>query len=243
MASSQEVRTRLAASALPADAVEELIEGASGPWLLSDDADVLSADLAHCHPPLAPGELRVDVRRQGNAGGEAWARLTVVAHDRPGLLAATAAVLAAQGLSVVAASITTWTDRGMALQGVTFADPGARLSEAGVLDEVARDVRAGLNGERQFEVVFRPEGPVEVASSPVITPDHALVTVQAPDRVGLLWAIATWFASQEINVEAATLDDRGGRAKDTFLVLGSPDVQALALHLGGKRSFWASLRL
>ena len=65
---------------------------------------------------------------------------------------------------------------------------------------------------------------------------HALVTVEAPDRVGLLWAIASWFETGGYNVVAARLSDDGkGRASDTFLVDRAPDVDQLLARLAGGR--------
>jgi hypothetical protein len=71
-----------------------------------------------------------------------------------------------------------------------------------------------------------------VVSSPVLT-GQSLITVEAPDRVGLLWAVASWFATQRLNVEAAHLDEQRQRAVDRFLIDGSPDVNGLATHLAG----------
>jgi len=106
----------LAPSAVPADAGERLIAGASELWLLSGPAAVLAGDLTQCHPRLEAGEIRVSVRA---VDPEPCRRITVVCNDRPGLLAGTAAVLASHGLSVRSASVTTWPDEDMALHGLT----------------------------------------------------------------------------------------------------------------------------
>jgi hypothetical protein len=62
-----------------------------------------------------------------------------------------------------------------------------------------------------------------------------LITVEAPDRVGLLWAVASWFADHRLNIEAAQLEQQGERTVDRFSIDGSPDVNGLASHLGGTR--------
>ncbi len=64
-------------------------------------------------------------------------RVTVAAADRPGLLADTAAALAEAGLTVLSASVATWTDSDIALHALTcrsmstldpdWDDLGARL--------------------------------------------------------------------------------------------------------------------
>jgi GDP-D-mannose dehydratase len=43
------------------------------------------------------------------------------------------------------------------------------------------------HGNRPVSVPWKPEGPVNVLASPVLT-GQTLITVEAPDRVGLLWA-------------------------------------------------------
>jgi UTP:GlnB (protein PII) uridylyltransferase len=66
-------------------------------------------------------------------------------------------------------------------------------------------------------------------------PGQSLVTVEAPERVGLLWVTASWFGDHQLNVEAAHLDARGRLAVDLFLIDGKPDVDGLAAHLAGTR--------
>src|SRR5256885_2149761 len=62
---------------------------------------------------------------------------------------------------------------------------------------------------------------------------QCIVQVDAPDRVGLLWAVAAWFAANGVNVEAASAVRRGKRARGTFLVTGEVDSSALLGALSG----------
>jgi predicted amino acid-binding ACT domain protein len=224
VATAAELTTMLSAGGVPPDVADGLVDGLAGMWLLNEPIEVLAADLMHCHPALGPGEVRASFRRADD--GRLW-RLTVVAPDRPGLLATTAATLARRGLSVKAAGMTTWPDRGMALQGLT-------IEGSADWDALAEDVRLALSGRQPTSVWWKPEGPVKVVSSQVLT-GQSLITVEAPDRVGLLWAVASWFADHRLNVEAAQLAEQGQRAIDTFLIDGNPDVEALATHLAGTR--------
>ncbi|HSS08265.1 MAG TPA: hypothetical protein VLL25_00160, partial [Acidimicrobiales bacterium] len=233
VATAAELTTMVGASGVPAGVADQLVDGLAGIWLLNEPAEVLAADLACCHPALSPGEVRANLRPLDANNDRSW-RLTVVAPDRPGLLAATAGTLARRGLSVKAAGMTTWPERGMALQGVTVKDPERREWKAADWDELADEVRHVVYGQRQMSVPWKPEGPVKVVSSPVLT-GHSLITVDAPDRVGLLWATSSWFRDQQFNVEAAQLESRDGRALNLFLVVGSPDVNGLAAHLAGAR--------
>ena len=213
----------LASSSLPPGVAEALLNDVSELWLLSAEAEVLAGDLAHCHPQLGPDEVRASVRPASGAF-----RLTVVARDRPGLLAATAGALASRGLSVLAASVTTWPARDLALQGITFVGGPGQTGH----DEVIADVMGALADDRRPSIGFKPSGPVTVVASPAPL-GHSLVTVEAPDRIGLLWAVTSWFAGHGDNVVAAQLSEVGGRAKDLFLVHGAPDADELAAFLAG----------
>ena len=224
MATPAELTTLLSGRGVPAETAARLVDGLAGMWLLNEPAEVLAADLAHCHPDPSPGEVRAGFR-PGDSD-DLW-RLTVVAPDRPGLLAATAGTLASHGLSVKTAGMTTWPDQAMALQGLT-------ISGAADWDALTDEIRQALLGKRPVSVPWKPEGPVRVLSSGVLT-GQSLITVEAPDRVGLLWAVASWFGERGLNVEAAQLDEEGNRAVDRFLIDGSPDVNKLATHLAGTR--------
>ena len=114
------LRDLLATTSLPRPVVSKLLDGVSPLWALSESPEVLAADLVLCHPPVADGEVRAVARELPGSG---MFRLTVVAHDRPGFLADTTAVLAATGASVEGASVMTWPERGLALHAVTVHSP------------------------------------------------------------------------------------------------------------------------
>ncbi len=231
MATAAELTTLLSARGVPAETAARLIDGLAGMWLLNEPAEVLAGDLAHCHPEPSPDEIRASFRP---SDGDQLGRLTVVAPDRPGLLAVTAGTLASHGLSVKTAGMTTWPDQAMALQGLT-------ISGAADWDALAAEIRQALQGNRAVSVLWKPQGPVRVLSSSVLT-GQSLITVEAPDRVGLLWAVASWFGDHGLNVDAAQLDEEGDRAVDRFLIDGNPDVNGLATHLAGTRRRFAWVR-
>jgi predicted amino acid-binding ACT domain protein len=226
-----DVRTLLGATSLPGDVMTELIDGLAGMWLLNESAETLAEDLVHCHPPPESDEVKLAWRAADDSG---W-RLTLVGRDRPGLLALTAGVLARAGLSVRTAGVTTWPTWSMALQGLTVDDPERREWGNDEWARLGRELESAWRGEEHGPVPWKPGGEVKVMASPVATGEN-LVTVEAPDRVGLLWAIASWFHGRGINVEAASLGEREGVAVDTFLVDGGThlEVDALAAHLVGK---------
>jgi UTP:GlnB (protein PII) uridylyltransferase len=147
----------------------------------------------------APGEVRV-VTTPGRSAGT-W-NLDLAARDQPGLLARFTGVLAAHGVDVVQAVIATWDD-GAALQ--TFVVRGASVPEA-IEFERALGRRLLPQPIDDAAFVFDDE------SSPV----YRLCEVTAPDRPGLLHAIAVAFAQSGIDVHAASVTTVDGVARDRF---------------------------
>ena len=154
----------------------------------------------------------------------------MAAHDRPGLLAGTAGALALHGLSIVQMSGTTWPERSLAVLRVTVTCPVAGIVPD--WDAVGPDLRAALGEGVRHEPRFVPVPPVKVTAAPDVG-GRTAVTVEAPDTIGLLWAIASWLASHDCNIELAAVETTGSLARDTFVVVGAPDAAALAAALGG----------
>ena len=209
---TDELHALLDGTSMPSDVVKTLLADAAPLWLMSDPPSVLAADLALCHPPLRPQEVRAVARATGEDGGF---RLTVVAHDRPGLLADTAAVLAGEGLSVTAASATTWTVQGLAMHALTVDAPPDFLSDS--WDLLARRLRSVAADGPGF--LFEPTGRAHVRSTPQAL-GRSLLSVTGSDQVGLLWRICRWLADNDVTIEAARVMSTAGVAHDEFVVAG-----------------------
>ena len=144
-------------------------------WLMSEPAAVLAGDLALCHPRLAKGEVRAVARPVESSTS---VRLTVVARDRPGLLADTAALLAAEGLPVTSASAVTWgarSTRRIALHTMTFSG-GSRFDDER-WSSLGLRLRS-LGDESTSPWSFAPTGRATVTSTEQAT-GRAIVTVTA----------------------------------------------------------------
>lgn len=213
-------RTRLANRTARA-----LIRTAPPLWLMSESGATLAADLALCHPKLRRDEVRAVARPIEGSGA---VRLTVVAADRRGLLADSAAVLASNALSITHASAATWASRQLALHSfiVECTDglkgvPWAKLGD---------DLRAMVAGDSTTSPSLRATGPVRVTMQGT-DGDRSMVRVTARDQLGLLSALCRWFATQGASIESLHARTGDGVADATFLIDSHVEGDALARHL------------
>lgn len=223
MATVKQLRTGLAGTTVPDKLAAALLKGASPLWLSSDTAAQLAEDLALCHPPLKSAE----VRARAVAAGDEW-RLTVVAHDRVGLLADTAAILAQAGYSVRGASVATWRNLDIALHSITV--EGDPPDDTG-LDAIGKKLRAANAGDRPNHE-FVPTGRAFVSRTGDAN-GGPMIAVVAPNQPGLLAAICQWLSKAGASIEAAWIagDDE---VNDVFVMQNEVDVVALERYLSAE---------
>jgi len=222
---------RGAASALAADRRVALTE-----WIGTDrtaaliarlpDAYVLATEVAAMveHEALlttAVGGPAVRCRLS-----EREVEVTVVADDRPGLLATLAAALAAAGLDVTEAELFVTTD-GRALDCFRAADPYGRAAEdpaavAALVEDAlagAVDVEARV-AERRRAYAHRRSvpGPVRIAIDPGTPGGDTVVEVHADDDVGLLARLTGALSELGLDVRLAKVATLGERVVDVFYV-------------------------
>ena len=235
-AHKSEIERLLRRSHLSRQRVRALLDAAGPLWLLSESAATIAGDLVLCRSPVKKNEVRALARR---IEGSTAFRVTVVARDRPGLLADSAGVLASSGLPIVSASASTWRRQKLALH--------AFVVDAGV--EIPASMWSML-GKRLRKMAATGNTPWLASGSirPVIVTvrgddDRSLVRVVAPDRTGLLSSTCRYFQTRGINIEALRAQTREEVAHDTFVVVGrvvASDVQtwlesprkALPAHTG-----------
>lgn len=219
---------------MPAEVADGLLQEASPWWLGGASAQVLADDLALCHPSLADGEVRTQARPSFDPSVY---RLTVVSRAHPGLLAAVAAAMAAEGLLVVKAVATSWATDQLTLIGVNVMHPDDPLQPA-EWERVSTAVRQAAAIGSGPPVTFTPRPPVTVDVFPR-EEGQARIEVRAPHRVGLLWAICSWLNQNDCSVDAAFVEASGGIRQSLFAVQGTVDAAALRRHLAG-RPTWRS---
>ena len=151
------------------------------------------------------------------------ARLTVIAHDRVGLLADVAACLALQRTSVRAARA--W-DQGH--YAVSVWDVADDAIEPAVLRNRFDAVVSGRvrPGERLRPTVGAPLGP-SVAVRPEASDQSTVLEVRAADRPGVLYLVLAALARLGITVRSAHVDTLGPQAVDVFY-LQEADAGALS---------------
>ena len=220
---AEEIAELLRDTSLPRRRATALVRAASPLWLMSEPAIVLAGDLALCHPRLKRREVRAVARP---VEGSRDVRLTVIAHDRPGLLADSAAVLAGHGLSISQASAGTW--GGLALHAFTLQTSGPIGDEA--WSRLGDALQSMERADLRSNLVFMPIGRCTVDVDGDAT-GHSLVRVSAKDQIGLLWAICRWFADHGISIASVHASTEDGVAFGTFVVDGDLDPHELASHL------------
>jgi [protein-PII] uridylyltransferase len=161
------------------------------------------------------------------------AEICVLAMDRPGLLAAITAALAASRLEVHAAQIHSrqlpsgvqavdlfWVrDRGDGLEGVARALP-----------KLGRDIRAVLAGEQNAQDLARNRGggslrerssprvKIQVSIDDRASPRHTVIEVLTRDRPGVLFALSDALYRLGLSIAVAKINTEGTRVADVFYV-------------------------
>jgi predicted amino acid-binding ACT domain protein/surfactin synthase thioesterase subunit len=200
--------------------IHSLLGSAAPLWLLSDSALALAGDLVLCRPKLKKGEVRALARR---IEASTLVRLTIVAQDRRGLLADSAAVLTTSGMSIQSASASTWKPQHLALH--SFIVGGGAQFDNAAWDVLGRRLRSMVATGTAPLPGLRPLRPVRVTVQGA--GDRSIVKVVAPDEQGLLATLCRYFQVHDVNIETLQARTRQGLADDTFLVIGHVDVEEL----------------
>jgi [protein-PII] uridylyltransferase len=152
--------------------------------------------------------------------------VTVVARDRPRLLATLAGALAVCGLDVLEANLFGTTD-GLALDVFRAADPFGRVeADEGRVEQVITDALEGnidlaarVEERRKAYAADTGEpGPVRVEVDIAASDTDTVVEVHVDDDVGLLFRLASVFADLGLDVRVAKAATLGERVVDVFYV-------------------------
>ena len=181
----------------------------------------------HFHQ-VRPWPGAVEVRTAAEPGPRPGTHaLTVVARDRPGLLARTAGTLALSGLSILSARVFT-TEQGVAVD---------LFEVAGVFEEEIDQerwrkfrtlLRRAVEGRLSLEHRVRDKRlhypppragiPVKVTVDNQASDFYTVIEVGAADRIGLLFDVTRSFADLDLDVHVAKVATYGERVVDAFYI-------------------------
>src|SRR5439155_1460250 len=155
--------------------------------------------------------------------------LVVVTRDLPGLFSLIAGTLAAHGINIISAQISTRGD-GIAIDTFQLNDPtGETITSPAHWRRTLAALRSVLTGEESVDALLerrRAAGrlPTVVPESPRIGIDNTLsdaftvVEVKCPDRLGLLYLITRTLSACGLDIGSARIATEIDQAYDTFYV-------------------------
>jgi [protein-PII] uridylyltransferase len=161
-------------------------------------------------------------------------QITVCAKDRLGLFAEMAGTFASQQVSVLSAAVFTRSD-GVAIDSFHVVDgetDGPLSSTKWAV--VKENLRKALRGERDVGQMIRSvERSPRVARRTMsslrrgvyfdnrVSATHTVIDIEAPDRIGLLYDIASTFSELGLNLSVARVATEVRQARDAFYVTDS----------------------
>ena len=155
--------------------------------------------------------------------------LVVVTRDVPGLFSLIAGTLAAHGVNIISAQISTRAD-GVAIDTFQVNDPaGETVSSAMQWNRLLDALRSVLVREQTVEALLerRQRAARAAVGQPVrprigvdnrLSDNETVVEVKCPDRLGLLYLITRTFSAQGLDIASARIATEIDQAFDTFYV-------------------------
>ncbi|WNG37127.1 [protein-PII] uridylyltransferase [Archangium minus] len=170
--------------------------------------------------------LAAALRHHPEAG---YSELSLVAHDRPGLLSLLTGVLSAHRIDILSARIVSTSD-GLALDVFDVRPPHGLLLERSRWRMARTDLLRVLMDEVSIEDVLRrrrtgsllqrhlPPVPPRVTVDNRASRDFTVVDVVTQDRVGLLHAISSALTRAGVQIAVAKVATEAHRAMDSFYI-------------------------
>ncbi|MGH2555744.1 MAG: hypothetical protein ACRDHO_08530, partial [Actinomycetota bacterium] len=217
----------LLAAGVPSGDVEAFVATMPPGYMLWVSPQDAPEHLALITPRPGPAEVRTALRPSRSPGTH---QLSVGAIDRLGLLAAVSGSMTLSGLSILGAQAFT-TEDGLALdvfevRGAFEGDAGPDRWErfAALLGEALAgklDLRQRVHSLRAHYRPASEDIPVAIHIDDGASDFYTLVEVSAPDRLGLLFDLASTFSQHDLDVHVAKVGTYGPRVVDVFYVRDS----------------------
>jgi [protein-PII] uridylyltransferase len=218
------------------EAAEALLEQMPRRYLLENEPEEIAAHLRATLSFLETRAVaRVEPFRAAAQSSPSWG-LVVLARDRAGLFATVAGVLSGCGHNILAASAYTTRD-GIALD-LFHVDPigGGPDEQELERERIERKLIAVLEGNAKIPAAPRSRTPlpralrVQPPSARVENDEsdfYTIIDVEAMDRPGLLYDIATALSSLDLSIVAVRASTRASRASDAFYVTTADDLKII----------------
>jgi [protein-PII] uridylyltransferase len=234
-ARAERIRVRVAAEATPAERgrLERFFAALPDTYFLSTPEDMVAAH----------GELRWRFDERESAGDRPaiatqlahfperdYTEFAVCTRDRPGLFAMLSGVLAAHGMNILAARITTTVDD-VALDAFRIShEEGDAALEEERWERVERTLRAVLRGEADVEELVRRSRrpsiltrrrrpvPTNVEIDNRVSREYTVLDVYTRDRVGLLFTITNCLYHLWLEIHLAKITTMVDQVLDVFYV-------------------------
>jgi [protein-PII] uridylyltransferase len=155
-------------------------------------------------------------------------RLTLLTKDRPKLFAAVAGAISSFGLNILKAEAFS-NSSAVVVDTFTFSDPHRTLNlHPAEVDRLRRVVRRVVEGKDDAEELLRarpkPFRSTRVQMKPLVSFNNdaseaaTLIEVEAEDRPGLLYDLASAFSRADCSIEVLMIDTQAHKALDVFYV-------------------------
>jgi [protein-PII] uridylyltransferase len=212
-------RRELLTERLGAEAASAFLARLPEPYVLAFGVD----DMLVHHGLLASAPVVLCRREHGSVS------VTIVARDRPRLLATLAGALTVCGLDVLDAHLF-GTNDGLALDVFRAADPFGRLQDG--VERVEQTIRDALDGTLDVEARVADRsasyrragaepGPIAIQIAVDESVTDTVVEVHTDDEIGLLYRLASAMADLGLDVRVAKVATLGERVVDVFYVRDS----------------------
>jgi [protein-PII] uridylyltransferase len=217
----RELTKELDTDRIGAAATHPFLEGFPQRYLRTHTEAEVAQHLALAEAARDSG-VAIDLSRQGGV----WC-LLVITRDRPKLFAALAGALAGSGMDIVKAEAFA-NSRGEVLDSFTFADPSRNLElNPPEIDRLRQTIERVVLGKLDVTTLLASRRrPFAAKAKPEIRPavyfdsevsDHAtLVEINAEDRPGLLFDLASTISQAGCNIEVVLIDTEAHKAIDVF---------------------------
>lgn len=197
------INTALALTANPS--VRSRITHAPASYALSHSPEQMVQHAELVEPSPRPGQARVAIHATKDPN--IW-MINIACRDRTALLARLSSALSSQGFNVLGADITTWGD-GAVLDIFTVhtTTPPNHADVTNAVTQALSGRRVKVSGQ-----ALSLNATVDNSAHPW----HSVLTVQGPDRNGLLRDVTATLANLKVAIHHASIFTEHGNVKNTF---------------------------